>query len=88
MTASQQAGAFSHKEIDWHSINWKKVYSNVRRLQARIIKARKAGKWNKVKALQHLLTHSFSGKALAVRRVTENSGKKDSRNRWSYLGQS
>ena len=29
----------------------------------------------KVKALQHLLTHSFSGKALAVRRVTENQGK-------------
>jgi RNA-directed DNA polymerase len=25
--------------------------------------------------LQHLLTHSFSGKALAVRRVTENHGK-------------
>jgi RNA-directed DNA polymerase len=30
----------------------------------------------KVKALQRLLTHSFSGKALAVRRVTENRGKR------------
>jgi RNA-directed DNA polymerase len=29
-----------------------------------------------VKSLQWLLTHSFSGKALAVRRVTENQGKK------------
>lgn len=29
-----------------------------------------------MKALQWLLTHSFSGKALAVRRVTENQGKK------------
>ena len=29
-----------------------------------------------MKALQRLLTHSFSGKALAVRRVTENDGKK------------
>src|SRR5207237_1835130 len=29
----------------------------------------------KEKALQYLLTHSFSGKALAVRRVTENQGK-------------
>jgi RNA-directed DNA polymerase len=48
----------------------------VRRLQARIVKARKANRWNKVKALQRLLTHSFSGKALAVRRVTETSGKK------------
>jgi RNA-directed DNA polymerase len=26
--------------------------------------------------LQHLLTHSFSGKALAIRRVTENQGKR------------
>ena len=29
-----------------------------------------------MKALQHLLTHSFSGKALAVKRVTENQGKR------------
>jgi Reverse transcriptase (RNA-dependent DNA polymerase)/N-terminal domain of reverse transcriptase len=29
-----------------------------------------------VRALQHLLTHSYSGKVLAVRRVTENDGKK------------
>lgn len=29
-----------------------------------------------MKALQWILTHSFSGKALAVRRVTENQGKK------------
>jgi RNA-directed DNA polymerase len=36
---------------------------------------RRQGRWGKVKALQHLLTHSFSGKALAVRRVTENQGK-------------
>jgi RNA-directed DNA polymerase len=29
-----------------------------------------------VRALQRLLTHSYSGKVLAVRRVTENNGKK------------
>jgi RNA-directed DNA polymerase len=34
-----------------------------------------AGSHNKVKALQWLFTHSFSGKALAVKRVTENNGK-------------
>jgi len=39
----------------------------VRRLQARIVKATQEGKRGKVKALQRLLTHSFSGKALAVR---------------------
>jgi RNA-directed DNA polymerase len=76
MTAAQcPAGAASHAEVDWHALNWRAVHENVRRLQARIVKATKAGRWGKVKALQHLLTHSFSGKALAVRRVTENHGK-------------
>jgi RNA-directed DNA polymerase len=62
--------------IDWNRINWNKVNRNVRRLQARIVKAIEEKRWGKVKALQWLLTHSFSGKALAVRRVTENRGKK------------
>ena len=47
---------------------------NVRRLQARIVKATQEGRWNKVKALQRLLTHSHSGRVLAVKRVTENQG--------------
>jgi len=48
----------------------------MRRLQARIVKATQESKWGKVKALQRLLTHSFSGKVLAVKRVTENQGKR------------
>ncbi len=68
------AGAASHVETDWHAINWQHVNQNVRRLQVRIVKATKEGKWGKVKALQRLLTHSFSGKALAVKRVTDNHG--------------
>src|SRR5208283_1303376 len=32
--------------------------------------------WNKAKALQHLLTRSANAKLLAVRRVTENDGRK------------
>lgn len=47
----------------------------VRRLQRRIVKAAQQRKWRKVKALQHLLTHSRSAKLLAVLRVTENDGK-------------
>ena len=39
------------------------------------MKATQEGRWGKVKALQHLLTHSFAAKALAVKRVTENKGK-------------
>jgi RNA-directed DNA polymerase len=75
MTANTFAGAASHAEVNWHTIDWSAVHGNVRRLQARIVKATQEGKWNKVKVLQRLLTHSFSGKALAVRRVTENQGK-------------
>jgi RNA-directed DNA polymerase len=69
------ACAASHAEVNWQAIDWQAVNQNVRRLQARIVKATQEGRWGKVKALQHLLTHSFSGKALAVRRVTENQGK-------------
>ncbi len=68
-------GAASRATLDWHQIDWYKAQRTVRRLQARIVQATQAGRWNRVKALQHLLTHSFSGKALAVRRVTENQGK-------------
>lgn len=76
MTAvATQAGASSHAEIDWHAINWLAIHRNVRRLQVRIVKALREDRWGKVKALQHLLTHSFSGRALAVKRVTENQGK-------------
>jgi RNA-directed DNA polymerase len=69
-------GATADMAKAWHQINWRQAERNVRRLQARIAQATQAGKWSKVKALQRLLTHSFSGKALAVRRVTENTGKR------------
>ena len=70
------AGAPSHGSGTWHGINWARCHREVRRLQARIVKATREGRHGKVKALQWTLTHSFSGKALAVRRVTENQGKK------------
>ncbi len=77
MTAvATRTGALSHSTVAWHTINWYAVHRTVRRLQARIVKAVQAERWGKVRALPHLLTHSFSGKALAVRRVTENDGRK------------
>jgi len=69
-------GATADMPLAWHQINWRQAERTVRRLQARIAQATQEGKWGKVKALQRLLTHSLSGKALAVRRVTENQGKK------------
>jgi len=60
----------------WHQIDWATANVYVKRMQARIVKATKEGSWGKVKALQRLLTCSFYGKAVAVRRVTENRGKR------------
>ena len=53
----------------WDRIDWTKAELAVRKLQARIVKAQKEGRYNKVKALQWTLTHSFYAKALAVKRV-------------------
>src|SRR6516225_9419446 len=74
--AEMPAVAAPDRTPDWHSIPWKKVWRTVRRLQARIVKAVAAGRWNKVKALIYLLTQSFSGRALAILRVDSNSGAK------------
>jgi RNA-directed DNA polymerase len=77
MTAAEMpAGAAPDRTPDWHSIDWNQVWRTVRRLQARIVKAVAAGRWNKVKALVYLLTHSFSGRALAILRAVSNSGAK------------
>lgn len=69
------AGAPSTK-FQWKTIIWSTVEYEVRRLQLRIAKAIKIGRYDKAKALQWLLTHSFYGKLLAIKRVTQNSGKR------------
>lgn len=73
MSAATSARAPSG--VSWSGIDWAKVQRQVRGLQARIVKAIQEGRHNKAKALQWLLTHSFSGRALAVKRVTGNKGK-------------
>lgn len=62
----------------WEAIDWQKVLAYVKKLQVRIVKAQKEGHYSKVKSLQWLLTHSFYAKALAVKRVTSNQGKRTS----------
>lgn len=62
--------------MGWNQINWRFVHRKVRGTQIRIAKATKVGDWRKVKSLQRLLIRSFYGKALAVKRVTENRGKR------------
>jgi len=60
----------------WHDLNWPDINQRVGRLQTRISKAAQGGQWRKVKRLQKLLVNSTSAKMLAVRRVTENRGRK------------
>ena len=76
MSAEQSTYAPSGQPPHWDQIDWDQCGRRVKRLQARIVKATREGRWGKVKSLQRLLTHSFSGKALAVKRVTENQGKR------------
>ena len=70
------AGAPSTRFTYWKAIDWKTVEDQVRRLQLRIAKAIKIGRYAKAKALQWLLTHSFFAKLLAIKRVTQNTGKR------------
>src|SRR4029077_11614268 len=72
--AATLAGAAPDLGPGWHSINWRQVWRTVRRLQARIVKGTQEGRWGKVQALVYLLTHSYSGRALALLRVTTNAG--------------
>jgi RNA-directed DNA polymerase len=69
--------AASQPEVsDWKAIDWDKCEQRVKKLQARIVKAQKEKRYGKVKSLQHILVTSFDAKALAVRRVTSNKGKR------------
>lgn len=74
MNAIKMTCAPTDRTSNWDSIDWNKCEAEVRKLQARIVKAQKDCKHNKVKSLQWVLTHSFYAKALAVKRVTTNKG--------------
>ncbi len=62
--------------VTWHETEWYTCSRAVRQLQARIVKAIKEGRFWLAKNLQRLLTHSYTGKLMAVRRVTGNKGKR------------
>jgi RNA-directed DNA polymerase len=68
--------ASSSEATGWHQINWEKAYRTVRKTQLKIAQATQAGDWRRVFRLQRLLAHSFYGRCMAVKRVTENQGRK------------
>lgn len=68
----------TNKDLDsqWNTIPLEIAQEHVNRLQTRIAKAVKEGKYRLARRLQYLLTHSFYAKVLAVRKVTTNRGKR------------
>lgn len=76
MSTKQIVSAPPCREVGWHQINWAKCHRTVRRLQARIVKATQEDRRHDAKTLERLLTRSFAGRAIAIRRVTENPGKR------------
>jgi RNA-directed DNA polymerase len=76
ITSEDEKLANKQLKNQWNNIDWKKVEKLVNRLQVRITKAVKEGKWYLVKRLQYLLTHSYYAKLLAARKPTQNEGKR------------
>jgi RNA-directed DNA polymerase len=76
MRSVQADSAATRGVNEWDKIAWPIVYLRVRRLQTRIAKATREQDWRRVKALQRFLVNSFSAKVLAVKRVSENDGKR------------
>lgn len=74
MTASNLSLTGASSAPQWDTLPWDTIEKGVKRLQVRIAKATKEGRHGKAKALQRLLTCSFYGKCLAVRRVVRNKG--------------
>ena len=58
----QSCAPTDNLQSNWDRIDWTKAEQAVKKLQARIVKAQKEGRHNKVKALQWTLTHSFYAK--------------------------
>lgn len=70
MTA--KAGASSA----WTKTDWKQAEAHVHRLQMRIAKATQEKRYGRIKVLQGILTRSYYAKKLAIKRVTESTGKR------------
>ena len=75
MEIAKTINATQTEQYAWQEINWRQAKSEVRKIQERIVKAIQMKQWRKSRNLQRLLTRSLSAKQLAVKQVTENSGK-------------
>lgn len=74
----QKSAATPYEIQNWTDIDWQRVMIFVGRMQQKIAKATLDSDWRRVKKLQRSLTHSWQARALAVRKVTLNQGKRTS----------
>ncbi|MEB0222015.1 reverse transcriptase N-terminal domain-containing protein [Pseudomonas sp. AB12(2023)] len=72
--------------MNWYGLDWARIQTSVRKTQLKIAQATRKADWRKVKRLQRMLTHSFHGRCLAVRRVTEDRGRRTPGGRWRNVG--
>ncbi|MDH6068127.1 group II intron reverse transcriptase/maturase, partial [Chrysosporum ovalisporum APH033B] len=62
--------------VEWNTINWKQIERRVYKIQKRIYQASARGDVKVVRGLQKVLMKSWSAKALATRRVTQDNQQK------------
>jgi len=62
---SATVGAVSREAGGWYAINWQVITATFADSKCVSCRQRKESRWGKVRALQRLLTHSYSGKVLA-----------------------
>ena len=70
------AAPADEEKCDWHFIDWNAVTLFVSKAQSRIAQATKDENFRRVVRLQRGLVRSWQAKALAVRKVTTNQGKR------------
>jgi RNA-directed DNA polymerase len=74
------SNTLDNQTVEWKHINWRKLEVVVYKLQKRIFQASLRGDTKAVRRLQKTLMRSWSGKALSVRKVSQdNQGKKTAR---------
>lgn len=75
MTVNINIAAVAPTQLKWKDLNWLEHQAVVKNFQVRIAKAVHEYRYGKVKALQNLLTTSFSAKAIAIKKVKQNKDK-------------
>lgn len=73
---SQMSKTQENLTVEWKDLNWRKLEVRVWKLQKRIFRASQRGDIRAVRRLQKTLMRSWSGKCMAVRKVSQdNQGK-------------